>query len=36
MSSAGQFNTPVQILPQHLKWEEDLGMGILLFVMMAT
>jgi hypothetical protein len=23
MSSAGQFNTPAQILPQHLRWEED-------------
>jgi hypothetical protein len=75
MSSAGHFNTPAQILPKHLKWQEDvvvpedfsrdeildlkkwsritgdedsdyepvyiqstfpLGMGNLLFVMMAT
>ena len=23
MSSAGHFNTPAQILPKHLKWQED-------------
>ena len=23
MSRAGQFNTPAQILPKHLKWQED-------------
>ena len=23
MSRAGQFNTPAQILPKHLKWQQD-------------
>jgi hypothetical protein len=23
MSSAGEFNTPAQILPKNLKWQED-------------